>query len=182
MTGHMATAEIVEPYAQALMAIATEHDLVDTIGDDMAQILELLKSSEELRQFITNPIIKPPTKKAVLAQLLEGQVHDYSFRFLGLLTDRGRILFLGDVCVQYQALLRQLKNIALAQVTSAVELNDAQKDQIRDRVKGFTNANDVELDIQVDRDLIGGVIIRVGSQVLDVSLRGQLRRLALSLS
>lgn len=182
MTGHMATAEIVEPYAQALMAIATEHDLVDTIGDDVAQILELLKSSEELRQFITNPIIKPPTKKAVLTQLLEGKVHDYTFRFLRLLTDRGRILFLGDVCAQYQDLLRQLKNIALAQVTSAVELNDAQKEQIRDRVKGFTNANDVELDIQVDPDLIGGVIIRVGSQVLDVSLRGQLRRLALSLS
>lgn len=63
MTGQMATAEIVEPYAKALMAIATEHDLVDLIGENTAQILDTLKSSEELQQFITNPIIKPATKK-----------------------------------------------------------------------------------------------------------------------
>ncbi|WP_159788333.1 ATP synthase F1 subunit delta [Sodalinema gerasimenkoae] len=182
MTGQMATAEIVEPYAKALMAIATEHDLVDVIGEDTAQILDTLKSSEELRQFITNPIIKPATKKAVLAQLFEGQVHDYMFRFLRLLVDRGRILFLQEICAQYQVLLRELKNIALAEVTSAVELSDGQREQVRDRVKVFTNASDVELQIEVDPTLLGGVIIRVGSKVLDLSLRGQLRRLALSLS
>lgn len=182
MTGQMATAEIVEPYAKALMAIASEHDLVDTIGENTAQILDTLKSSEELQQFITNPIIKPATKKAVLTQLFEGQVHDYSFRFLRLLVDRGRILFLQEICSQYQVLLRELKNIALAQVISAVELSEEQQEQVRDRVKGFTNASDVELEIEIDPALLGGVIIRVGSQVLDVSLRGQLRRLALNLS
>lgn len=182
MKGQAATTEIAEPYAKALMAIAQEHDLVDRIDEDVAALREAIANSQELRQFLENPLVKPQAKKNVLNQLAEGEVHDYTLRFIRLLVDRGRILFLDAICAQYQTLLRQLKNIVLAEITAARELSDRQQDEIRDKVKAFTNANDVEIDVTIDPDLIGGFIVRVGSQVLDVSLRGQLRRLALSLS
>jgi F-type H+-transporting ATPase subunit delta len=79
-------------------------------------------------------------------------------------------------------LLRQLKQIALAEVISAVRLTEAQQQAVKDRVIALTNAREVELDTKIDRELIGGVIIRVGSQVIDASLRGQLRRISLRLS
>jgi F-type H+-transporting ATPase subunit delta len=83
---------------------------------------------------------------------------------------------------QFQAQLRELKQTVVAEVISAVELTDAQRQSVSDKVKAMTSANQVELDTKIDPDLIGGVIIKVGSQVIDASLRGQLRRIGISLS
>ena len=101
---------------------------------------------------------------------------------LSILIDRRRILFLRQVCEQYLALQRKLQKIALADVTSATPLNDEQRQAAIERVKQLTKSTGVELRETVDSELIGGVIIRVGSQVIDASLRGQLRRLAFQLS
>jgi F-type H+-transporting ATPase subunit delta len=75
-----------------------------------------------------------------------------------------------------------LNQAVLAEVASAVELTDAQKQSVREKVIAMTSANQVELNTKIDPDLIGGVIIKVGSQVVDASLRGQLRRIGLRLS
>jgi F-type H+-transporting ATPase subunit delta len=75
-----------------------------------------------------------------------------------------------------------LKQTVVAEVISAVELTDAQRQSVSEKVKAMTSANQVELDTKIDPDLIGGVIIKVGSQVIDASLRGQLRRIGISLS
>ncbi|MEQ9667816.1 ATP synthase F1 subunit delta [Coleofasciculus sp. G2-EDA-02] len=182
MKGSSFSAEVVEPYAEALMSVAKEHDLVDRFGEDVAALLDTLKESEELQQFLGNPIVKADDKKAVLEQIGREQLHPYMVNFLKILVERRRILFLADVCKQYQALLRELKQAVLAQVISTVELNDDQKQVVRQKVLGMTNAQDVELETQIDPDLLGGVIIKVGSQVVDASLRGQLRRIGVSLS
>jgi F-type H+-transporting ATPase subunit delta len=79
-------------------------------------------------------------------------------------------------------LQRKLQNIVLAEVTAAVPLTEAQQQSIRERVKDFTQASGVELQISQDPTVLGGVILKIGSQVIDLSLRGQLRRLALQLA
>lgn len=175
------TSEVLEPYAQALMSLGKSNDLVDRFAEDMANILDTLNASEDLQGFITNPLAKLDAKKAVLNQIFGESVHPFTKNFLMLLVDRRRVMFLDGICKQYQVIYRKLKQVVLAEVVSAVDLNDAQKDAIRDRVKAMTNASSVELQTSIDRDLIGGVIIKVGSQVVDASLRGQLRRLSLRL-
>ncbi|NJN85175.1 MAG: F0F1 ATP synthase subunit delta [Leptolyngbyaceae cyanobacterium SL_7_1] len=182
MKDNLVTTEIVEPYAQALMSLAQSSDLVDRLGEDMGALQQLLTDSEELRQFIATPLVKAEQKKAVLRQVVREQVHPYTLNFLMLLVDRGRIGFLASVARQYQTLLRQLRQTVLAEVISAVELNDGQKDAVRQKVKDLVGANEVELDTQVDPDLIGGVIIKIGSQIFDASLRGQLRRIGFRLA
>jgi F-type H+-transporting ATPase subunit delta len=67
-------------------------------------------------------------------------------------------------------------------VVAAVELSEDQQHAIRDRVQAMTQANSVELSVQVDPSLLGGLIIKVGSQVIDASLRGQLRRIGMQLA
>lgn len=177
-----ATTQVLEPYAQAMMSIAQANNLTDRFGDDTSFLLGLLNESEDLRNLIASPLVKAEVKKGVLRQIVTEQVHPTTLNFLMLLIDRGRIFFLDGICKQYQSLLRALKQTALAEVTSAVELTDAQKDSVRDRVKRLVNAQQVELETRLDSDLIGGVIIKVGSQVIDASLRGQLRRIGLRLS
>jgi F-type H+-transporting ATPase subunit delta len=175
------SSEIVTPYAQALMSVAKSHNLTDRFGDDMAAVLALLDESQDLQTFLASPLIKGDDKKAVLRQLLADEIHPYAFNFLMLLVDKGRVLFLAEVCKQYQALLRELKQTVLAEVTSAVELTDDQQESVRQKVIEITNARQVELETQIDPDLIGGVIIKVGSKVIDASLRGQLRRIGVRL-
>ena len=101
--------------------------------------------------------------------------------FLMLLVDRGRIYLVEPILQQFQAQVRELNQTVLAEVTSAVELNDEQKEQVRQKVQSITDARSVELESSVDPDLIGGVIIQIGSQILDASIRGQLRRISLQL-
>lgn len=180
MQGGLGTS-VVDPYAKALMAIAQQHDLVDAIAADIASLRQMLSESAELAQFLGNPVANSNAKKGVLSAITQDGFNAYTQKFLMLLVDRGRIILLDAVCTRFQTLVRELKGIVLAEVTSAVELTDAQLDAVRDKVKAFTQANGVEIEALVDASLIGGVTIKVGSQVVDASLRGQLRRLSLSL-
>jgi F-type H+-transporting ATPase subunit delta len=173
--------KVLKPYAQALLSLAQSSNLVDAFGDDATLMLETLNSSEELQEFL-DPMPTGEAKKSVLKQVFGGKVQPFMENFLMLLVDRGRIMFLGGVCRQYRGLMRELKGIVLAEVASAVELNDAQRSQIKQRVQSLTGAAEVEIESTLNPDLIGGVVIKAGSQVIDASLRGQLRQISLRLA
>nr|B8HPK0.1 RecName: Full=ATP synthase subunit delta; AltName: Full=ATP synthase F(1) sector subunit delta; AltName: Full=F-type ATPase subunit delta; Short=F-ATPase subunit delta [Cyanothece sp. PCC 7425] len=175
-------AEILEPYAEALMSLAQSNNLTGRFGEDVAFILDLLKTSPELQQVLANPFVKPESKKAILRQLVAPQVHDFVLKFLLLLVDRRRIFLLEPICKQFQALLRKLTNTVLAEVTSVVELTEPQRQAVIEKVKTMTGSQQVELETRLDPELIGGVIVKVGSQVLDSSIRGQLRRISNTLT
>lgn len=180
MKGSLSSAEVYEPYAEALMAVAQEQNLTEKFGEDVASLLNLLQTSPELSAFITSPIVKGEDKKAVLKQISQG-IDPFITNFLMILVDRRRIVVLEGICQHFRTLVRKLNQIVLAEVTSAVELTDGQKQAVIDQVKSRTQAQDVELVTKIDPELIGGVIIKVGSQIIDASLRGQLRRLSISL-
>lgn len=181
MQSSAAYSQIVEPYAQALMSVAQSNDQVEQIGEDVRSLSSLLKNSEQLRNFLANPFVTPENKKAVLRQVVGDNISPYLRNFMLLLVDRRRIQLLEPIFQQYLALLRQLNQTVLAEVTSTVELSEAQQQSVREKVIAMTGARQVELETKLDPELIGGVIIKVGSQVIDASLRGQLRRLSLRL-
>ncbi|MDX2100820.1 MAG: ATP synthase F1 subunit delta [Leptolyngbyaceae cyanobacterium bins.59] len=180
--GSLATAAVFEPYAKALMSIAQSNNVVDQIGQNVTSLLSLLQGSKDLGDFLSNPTIKDDAKKTVLQQVLGEEFHPFTRNFLMILVERRRILFLEGILKQFQSLLRELNQTVLAEVISAVPLTEAQQQQVRNKVTALTGAHQVDLEAKIDRDLIGGVIIRVGSQVIDASLRGQLRRISLRLA
>jgi F-type H+-transporting ATPase subunit delta len=175
------SAGLVEPYAEALMSLAEAQNLTDAFGENANSVLDVLKNSPDLKDFLVNPFTKGNAKKQVLQQVFGSEVQPYFLNFLMILVDRRRIFLLEEICQQYQVLLRKLKNIVLADVTSTIELNEAQRQAVIQKVKEMTQAAEVDLDTKIDPDLIGGVIIKIGSQVLDASIRGQLRRIGVSL-
>lgn len=181
MKSNVEIAEIAQPYAQALMSVAQSKNLTEEFGNDARSLIDLLQNSQQLRNLVDNPFISPETKKAVISQIGEGG-NPYLRNFLLLLVDKRRIFFLDQILKQYLALLRQLNQTVLAEVSSAIPLTPEQEQAIKERVIAITNARQVELETKVDSELIGGVIIKVGSQVIDASLRGQLRRLSLRLT
>ena len=181
MKSKIAIAEIAQPYAEALMSVAKSKNSTDEIGEEVRSLRSLVSESEQLHDFLDNPFIQSESKKAVINQIL-GDGNSYLRNFLLLLVDRRRISMLEPICQEYLALLRQLNQAVLAEVISAVPLSEEQQQAVQAKVIAMTKARSVELDTKVDRDLIGGVIIKVGSEVVDASLRGQLRRLSLRLT
>ncbi len=180
MSGRVSS-QVIEPYAEALLSLGKEKNLTVEFSEDLRTLESLWENSPELRSFLENPLIKAEGKKAVLQKIL-GDTNVYLKNFIMLLVDRGRIMFLDKIAEKYLELFRKLNNIVLAEVTSATSLNEAQLQAVKDKITSLTGATAVEVKTTVDPDLIGGVIIRVGSQVFDTSIKGQLRRLALSLS
>ncbi len=174
--------QVLQPYASALMSLAKSNNLSEEFGTEIRSLLGLLESSEDLRQFLGNPLIKPDAKKAVIKQIAGEDMNPLMRSFLSLLIDKGRILFLEGIGKQYLTQLRELNQTVLAEVTSAVPLSDAQQQTVREKVQAMTSARQVEIETKIDADLIGGVVIKVGSQVIDASLRGQLRRLGIRLA
>lgn len=181
MSTTLISSEIAEPYAQALMSLAQERNLTEQFGQQFRALESLFAESPEFSEFIANPVIKAEDKKSVLRRVMEDEANPYLTNFLMLLVDKRRIIFLKQITEQFLNLLRQLNQTVLAEVISARELNEEQTRAVADKVKSITNARDVELKTSVDPDLIGGVIIKVGSKVLDASLRGQLRRISTNL-
>jgi len=177
----IATSEVAAPYAQALLSTAKSKDSVDAISQVAADFLNLLKESDDLSAFLANPIANNDAKRGVIRQALGDDANTEIKNFLLLLVDKGRVYLVEPILQQFQAQVRELRQTVLAEVTSAIELTDEQKETVRQKVLGITKANSVELETSVDSDLLGGVIIQIGSQVLDASLRGQLRRISLQL-
>lgn len=173
---------VLEPYAQALMSVAQANNLTEPFGDDIRSLLSVLEGSKDLQGFFANPLIKRENKKGAIDQICGGKVNPLMLNFLKILVDKDRILFLEGIGKQYLAKLRELNKTVVAQVTSAIPLTDEQKQSVREQVQGMTGQQQVEIETKIDTDLLGGVIIKVGSQVIDASLRGQLRRLGMSLS
>jgi F-type H+-transporting ATPase subunit delta len=173
---------IVAPYAQALLSLGQAQNLTDRFGEDALSLINLLNESEDLRNLLASPVTNPDIKRAVLSQVLGDSVHSYMLNFLMILVERSRIQFLDRICQQYRNLLRELNQTVLAEVTSVVPLSDAQQEEVRQKVLKMTGARQVELSTSIDPELLGGVIIKVGSQVIDASLRDQLRRIGMQLS
>ena len=181
MSGTLVSSEVAEPYAQALMSVAQENNLTEQFGKTFREIEDLMEESAEFSDFVANPVVNPEAKKEVLRKVMGDDTSPYLINFLMLLVDKRRIIFLKEIAAQFSALVRKLNNIVLAEIISAKELNEEQKQALVDRVKGITDASDVELKITVDPELIGGVIIKVGSKIIDASVQGQLRRIGMSL-
>jgi F-type H+-transporting ATPase subunit delta len=182
VAGSSTLSDIVGPYAEGLMGVAQANNLTDQISEDVCFLLNLMGESGAIYSFLANPLVKDDNKKSLLRKSVSEHLNPYTFNFLMLLIDRKRMSLVKDICRKYQDLYRKLNQIALAEVISAVPLSDEQQEAVRQKVIQITSARSVELETRVDSELIGGVVIKVGSQILDASLRGQLRRIGLSLS
>ena len=178
----LVSAQVAEPYAEALMSVAQNNNLVDQFGDTIRSLIGLIEEVPDLRSFLENPVIKEEDKKAVIRQIVGENANQYLVNFLMLLVERRRIQFVEAIGQKYLELQRQLNNTVLAEVTSATQLTDEQRQTISNKVKELTGAAGVELKTSIDPELIGGAVIKVGSQVYDASLRGQLRRIGLNLT
>jgi len=101
---------------------------------------------------------------------------------LKLLADRQRIGLLNSVLERLLEIYREQRNIALATITSASALDEDQQSELLKKVQSIAGTDNLEIDLKVDSELLGGFVVNVGSKVIDASIAGQVRRLGLALA
>jgi F-type H+-transporting ATPase subunit delta len=173
---------IATPYAEALLQVAESRQETDTVATQVRELLALWNGSAQLREAMASPVLEPDAKKAALAALFDEQVTPSVQNLLKLLADRQRIAVLDAVLERFLELYRELRHITLAKVSSATPLSEEQQAQLNQKVQAIAGTKAVEFDLNVDPSLIGGFVVNLGSQVIDASLVGQVRRLGLALA
>ncbi len=173
---------LATPYAEALLQVAESRQETDTVATQARELLVLWNSSAQLREAMASPVLEPEAKKAALSALFDGQVTASVHNLLKLLADRQRIAVLDAVLERFLELYRELRQITLAKVSSATPLSDEQQAQLNQKVQAIAGTQAVEFELSVDPTLIGGFVVNLGSQVIDASLAGQVRRLGLALA
>ena len=98
------------------------------------------------------------------------------------MADRQRIGLLNSVLERLLEIYREQRNIALATITSASALNEDQQTELLKKVQSIAGTDNLEIDLKVDSELLGGFVVNVGSKVIDASIAGQVRRLGLALA
>ena len=173
---------ITTPYAEAFLQVAESRNEVDQIVEQSKSLLEIWSQSSDFSDAMASPVIEVETKKAILEKIFSKKISPSFLNLLKLLADRKRIGYLDAVLDRLLELYREQRNIALATITSATSLNEDQQEQILKTVQSVAGTDNLELDLKVDPNLIGGFVVNVGSKVIDASLSGQVRRLGLELA
>jgi F-type H+-transporting ATPase subunit delta len=162
-------------YAEAAFEIAGRDQAHDAWRDGLVVAADLL-SGEDVASVVDNPAIPLVQRLTVLDRLLGGRVPQGLLNLVRLLAQRGRLDILPSIASQYQRLLNRQRGVVEAVVTSAASLTPDETDALRAKLAGMTGAS-VDLEVRIDDNLIGGLMVRIGDQLLDASVRGRLERL-----
>jgi ATP synthase F1 delta subunit len=172
--------EIARVYARSLFEVAKEQDKLDVVREQLGQFAEALDGNRELSIYFFSPYFSTPEKKDGLGKLLEG-VDPAVANFLALLIENHRMPVIFRVRREYDALWEQENKRLPVTVTSAVKLDEATVKSIGDAI-GQQTGQQVELTANVDPDVLGGLIVRVGNSILDASIRNRLENLRRSVA
>jgi F-type H+-transporting ATPase subunit delta len=177
------SAAAARPYARALHALARERSQIDVVGRELVAVAELLEHDPEVRTFFAQPWVPAPAKRAVALEVAGRLgVSDLTRDFLGLVAQRGRAGYLQKMAEVFRELVDDELGRAHVNVRTAVPLNEADREALRQRLSRALHGKHVELDETVDHGLLGGFVAEVDSYIVDGSLDGQLARLRAQLA
>ena len=162
-------------YAQAVFTLAKEQDTLDAWQSDLA-LLDNIVRDNHVVSYLTNPTITADKKVGAIESTLNSNVQPETRNLVKLLIDRNRAALIPQIREIFDDEVRTERGVAVAIVTTADPLSDAERDVVRDKLESMTGKT-VELVLSVDPEIIGGIVIRIGDQVIDGSVRNKLERL-----
>merc|ERR1711907_446764 len=175
--------DVATGYASALLEIALAKNSLDAVNDDVLTLEKVL--TDDVYAFLKNPVMAGDQKKKVLSKICaegsEDSFSEYTSNFLKLLVDKNRIGEIKNIIAAFGELYCEKTDTQVSTVTSAEKLENEQQFQIAQKIQELTGAKNVKLKPVVDESLLAGFTIKYGegqSQFIDVSMRGQLEKIA----
>ena len=162
-------------YASALFEAAREQGRLEPVRDELQQVVAAEAEVPELRELLRNPQLDPRARASALEDVLSGG-EELLRNFLLVLADKGRTGSLEEIAREFERLIAEHEGIVHAELTTAVELSDEEAQTLLRQIEQASGRK-VEATRSVDPELIGGIVLQVGSHRLDASVRGRLERL-----
>ncbi len=164
--------EIASVYARSLFEVAQEHNKLDAVRDQLGEFADALDSNQEMQVFFFSPYFSTPEKEEGLDKVVTG-AEPILKNFLRLLIEKNRMPAVFRVRRVFDELWQRENKLLPVEITSAIELDKKTVKQIGDRI-GEETGQKIELSEQVDPDILGGLIVRVGNSIIDSSIRSRL--------
>jgi F-type H+-transporting ATPase subunit delta len=177
-----ATTGVAGRYASALFELADNAKALDQVAQDLDTFKKLLAESAELARLIASPVVGRALQgKALLAVLDAAGIQGLTRNFVGTVAANGRARELPAMATAYLAELARRRGETSALVTSAVPLTPQQLQQLTDALRSVLGGSKISIDAQVNPDILGGLVVKVGSRLFDSSIRSKLQRLQLAM-
>jgi ATP synthase F1 delta subunit len=167
--------ELAQVYGRALFEVAEEQDKLDLLREQLGQFVDALASNRDLELFFFSPYFSTAEKQAALGGLLDG-ADERLLSFLELLIENHRMPVIFRIRREYERLWEDEKKLLPVVLTSAVQLDEQTVADLSARI-GERTGRTVELTTEVEPDILGGIVVRVGNSILDASIRNRLEQL-----
>jgi F-type H+-transporting ATPase subunit delta len=167
--------QIAEVYARALFEVAKEHDVLDRVHEELGEFSEALSEDRTLQVFLFSPYFSSQEKREGVRKIVS-DADERFVNFLELLAERHRMPALFRIKREFDSLWAEENKLLPVTVTSAIELDEGLVEEIGERIQEQTGRK-VELSSNVDPEVLGGLMVRVGNMVLDGTVRNRLERL-----
>jgi F-type H+-transporting ATPase subunit delta len=162
-------------YAGALFDLAREANAIDSVKTDLEQFDAMIAGSPDLTRLVRSPVFGVDDQlKAISAILDKAKIKGLAANFLRVITNNRRLFALRDMIRGYRTLVARHKGEVSAQITVAEKLSDKNLDALKSALKSVTGGKDIDMDVKIDPAIIGGLIVKVGSRMVDSSLRTKL--------
>jgi F-type H+-transporting ATPase subunit delta len=171
---HPSVSGVSGRYATALFELARDEKSIDAVKADLDKFDAMLNDSADLKRLVRSPVFAAGTQaKALSAVLDKAGITGISANFLKVLTANRRLFAVADVIRAFRALVAKFRGEATADVTVAEPLSDKNLDALKSALKTISG-KDVTLNVKVDPSIIGGLVVKLGSRMVDSSLRTKL--------
>jgi F-type H+-transporting ATPase subunit delta len=171
-------ASLAGRYAIALFELANEQKQLDAVGESLAALKQALAESDDFQTLTTSPLIgRGQAVRAVAATAGAMKLDPITANFLGVLARNGRLAQLGNVIRAFNLLAARHRGEISAEVTSAHTLDEGQIEALRKNLRTRYGA-DIAVDLNVDPAILGGLVVKIGSRMIDGSIRTKLNTLA----
>jgi ATP synthase F1 delta subunit len=167
--------EVAQVYARALFEVATERDSLDEIHDELGAFADAMRDNRQLAVFFFSPYFSVREKKDGLKRAVSNANPAFN-NFLEALIERHRMPVIFRIRTEFETLWDEARKLLPVQITSAVELDPSIVKELADRI-GEQADRQVEVSTEVDPEILGGVVLRVGNVILDASIKNRLEQL-----
>ncbi|RXP49339.1 ATP synthase F1 subunit delta [Lutibacter sp. HS1-25] len=163
-------------YAKAVLSFALEQQKEVEVNNDMLLVVKTIDENADLQLLLSSPVIKSELKKSALKEIFTSKISSVSTGLIELLIDNKRLSILKEVAKKYTLLFDELKGIEIAKVTTAVPLTEALNKEVLAKVKEITG-KEATIENNVNPDILGGFILRIGDVQYDASIANKLKGL-----
>jgi F-type H+-transporting ATPase subunit delta len=169
-------------YASALFSLAQDDRQTDAVAQSLDGLDALIAESPDLQRLVRSPVFSAVDQlKALDAILAKEEISGIAANFIRLVTTKRRLFFIREMIADYRKLYNASRGVTRAEVTSASALSDENLAALKDQLKTASGGRDIQLEVKVDPSIIGGLIVKLGSRMVDGSLRTKLNAIRLAM-